>query len=132
MNGSDTFNASALAKSLFLYGGAGNNTFIGGSGADIFVGGSGNDTMNARGGRNLQIGGGGVNTLTGSKGADILIAGKTVYDVPTLANQAALQQILAVWQTTKKTPTLPVSSGLVGAAFRRSMPPQSRPTPVMS
>ena len=111
--GNDTFNGSATSAPLWFYGGTGNNTFIGGAGGDVLIGGPGNDYLNGGGGRNLLIGGGGTDTLVGSKGSNILVAGTTIYDAPTLANQSALLQILTAWQTTHKMPTIP--SG-VGAA----------------
>ncbi len=110
-SGNDSFNGSAIAKSLWLYGGTGNNTFIGGSGGDVLIGGTGNDYLNGRTGKNILIGGGGTNTLAGSSGSDILVAGSTLYDVPSFANQSALLQILTAWQTAKTAPAIPTSVG---------------------
>ena len=115
-DGTDTFNGSSTSASLWFYGGTGNNTFIGGSGGDVFIGGTGNDNLNGRTGRNMLIGGRGTNILTGSKGSDVLIAGSTIYDAPTFANQATLLQALTAWQISKKTPNLPAA---VSAAFAR-------------
>jgi hypothetical protein len=106
-SGNDLFNGSAISRSIWLYGGSGNNTFIGGSGPDVLIGGTGNDYLNGRTGRNILIGGGGTNTLVGSSGSDILIAGTTLYNAPSFANQAALLQILNAWQTAKTAPSIP-------------------------
>jgi hypothetical protein len=115
-SGNDVFNASSISRSLWLYGGTGNNTFIGGSGPDVLIGGTGNDYLNGRTGRDILIGGGGTNTLVGSTGTDILIAGSTLYDAPSFANQASLLQILTAWQTSKTVPNIPtVGSGFAGS-----------------
>ena len=113
-DGNDTVKAN-ISKSVWFYGGAGNNKVETGSGADVLVGGAGNDSLNGKGGKDLVIGGGGNNTLTGTKGADLLVAGTTAYDAPTTANQTALGQILTAWTKTKSTSGLAtVKSGFGG------------------
>ncbi|MFN0055447.1 MAG: S8 family serine peptidase, partial [Planctomycetales bacterium] len=44
-DGDDTVTATALSKSLWAWGGAGNDTLTGGTAADVLVGGAGNDSL---------------------------------------------------------------------------------------
>ncbi len=88
----DKIAIGATKLSAWLYGGAGSNTLTGNAGADVLIGGPGNDVLNGAGGKDLLIGGGGRDTLKGA--GDMLVAGTTIYDAPSPANQGALLQLL--------------------------------------
>ncbi len=88
----DKITVGATKLSAWLYGGAGNNTLTGNAGADVLIGATGSDVLNGAGGKDLLIGGGGHDTL--KVASDILVAGSTIYDTPSPANQAALEQLL--------------------------------------
>jgi Ca2+-binding RTX toxin-like protein len=93
--GSDKITVGATKLSAWLYGGSGNNTLVGNAGNDVLIGGPGNDTLTGGGGHDLLIGGSGHDVLRGA--GDLLVAGSTIYDAPSPANEAALQQILNQW-----------------------------------
>jgi PhoPQ-activated pathogenicity-related protein len=76
-------------------GGSGNDTITGNSQGNILLGGAGNDTIQGGSARSLLIGDTGADHLTGGSNPDIIISGYTDYD----ANFAALQSILAEWQS---------------------------------
>lgn len=82
-----------------IYGGAGNDTLKGTALSDILVGGQDNDTINAGLGNDLVIGSGESDALKGLGGDDILIAGPTLFDAHTPAEQATLIDILATWNS---------------------------------
>jgi Ca2+-binding RTX toxin-like protein len=81
-NAYDTINASGLPVSGVLIGGSGGCTLYGGSG------------------RNLLIAGAGASMLYAGSAGDILIGGYTSYDADTAADQAALDYIMAEWDST--------------------------------
>jgi uncharacterized delta-60 repeat protein len=85
-----------LSKSVWLYGGAGDDRLTGGDGNDVLLGGDGNDTLQGGNGRDLLIGGTGSDRLLGSADDDILIAGTTDHD----AVETALCQIMNEWTRT--------------------------------
>jgi hypothetical protein len=100
VTGSATKVAGGVSNIANVRGGQGNNTLTG-NGGNILVGGGGSNTLvdayagSAASGRSLLIGGTGSSNLTASAAGDILIAGTTSFD----ANYAALQSILAEWQS---------------------------------
>jgi hypothetical protein len=92
--------AGGVSNIANVRGGQGNNTLTGG-GSNILIGGGGTNRLtdiysgSAASGRSLLIGGSGSSNLTAGAAGDILVAGATSYD----ANYAALQSILAEWQS---------------------------------
>jgi uncharacterized repeat protein (TIGR01451 family) len=90
-----------------LYGGDGNDSLSGGAGDDILVGGDGRDSLSGGVGRDLLIGGTGIDSLSGGQGDDILIGGSTVHD----NNDAALESILANWESQASFPSRVASEG---------------------
>jgi hypothetical protein len=78
-----------------IFGGTGNDVIVGGTSTNILDGGDGNDVVVGNSGRDLVIGGKGTDVVTGGSGDDIVIGGYTSYD----SNQAALQQIMAIWNS---------------------------------
>jgi hypothetical protein len=105
--------ATGVTRSVWFYGEGTSNTLVGGSGNDILIGGPGNDTITGGGGRDILIGGGGTDTLKGNS-ADILVAGATLYDQNTPANQVSLNTILTAWINHQKS-TIPIVGGAKGA-----------------
>jgi uncharacterized protein (TIGR03118 family) len=85
-----------VTLTAILDGGAGNDLVIGGGGSNVVLGGIGRDILFAGRGRDVLIGGADSDLLLGDGGDDILIGGSTAHD----ANQAALLQILGVWNST--------------------------------
>lgn len=77
-------------------GGAGNDKLFGGSGPNILLGGPDDDQLFGGSARDILIGGDGHDQLRGFRGDDILIGGSTTHD----ADTAALQQIMAEWNST--------------------------------
>jgi Ca2+-binding RTX toxin-like protein len=98
--GSATAVAGGVHNIQNVRGGAGNDTLTG-NGGNILIGGGATNilidtyTESAASGRSLLIGGTGKSNLTAGSAGDILIADTTSYD----ANYAALQSILAEWQS---------------------------------
>jgi Ca2+-binding RTX toxin-like protein len=111
--GTNTITATGVTRSCWFYGEGTSNTLVGGAGNDILIGGPGNDTITGGGGRDILIGGGGTDTLKGNS-ADILVAGATLYDQNTPANQASLNTILTAWINHQKS-TIPIVGGAKGA-----------------
>jgi Ca2+-binding RTX toxin-like protein len=93
-DGDDNLVIGKVKNPVLFNGGDGNDTLVGGGKNDILVGGAGNDTLNGGAGRDLVIGGAGADTVTGLGSGDMLIAGTTSYDADTLANRAALNDLL--------------------------------------
>jgi Ca2+-binding RTX toxin-like protein len=93
-DGDDNLVIGKLKNPVLFNGGDGNDTLAGGARGDILVGGPGNDTLNGGAGRDIVIGGDGADNLSGLGGNDVLIAGTTAYDADTLANRAALNDLL--------------------------------------
>src|SRR4029077_19102951 len=71
---------SAITRSVFVWGGDGNDTESGGGGNDVLVGNNGNDNLKGNAGRDLLFGGDGADKLDGGSGDDILVAGGTSID----------------------------------------------------
>jgi hypothetical protein len=100
VTGAGTSIAGSVSNIANVRGGSGNDTLTGGGG-NILIGGAGSNILvdaysgSAASGRSLLIGGSGSSSLTAGAAGDILIAGTTSYD----ANYAALQSILAEWQS---------------------------------
>jgi hypothetical protein len=110
--------AAAGTADAVLFGGpaAGDTLSTSSSGNSILAGGSRNNTLTDTGtGSNILISGGGIDSLTGN-GNDILIGGTTNYDANNSADIAALDAILAEWDSTDAYSTKigKISSG-VGA-----------------
>jgi uncharacterized protein (TIGR03118 family) len=84
-----------ISATVIADGGAGNDILVGGGGNNILLGNAGDDTLIGGAGRDILIGGDGKDRLFGRGNDDILIGGRTDYD----ANQQALLQILAAWNT---------------------------------
>jgi Ca2+-binding RTX toxin-like protein len=85
--------ASAFTGTVFLDGGAGNDTVKGGSGGGVLIGGVGNDKLTAKDGRNLLFGGAGLDKLLGGNGEDILFNGTTTFE----SNRAAVDALFTQW-----------------------------------
>ena len=74
-NASETFNASAEARSNYINAGMGNDILIGSQVSDFLVGGGGNDSLNGSAGDDTYIGGAGSDTFVfaGVTGSDRLL-----------------------------------------------------------
>ena len=79
--------------------GSGGCTLTGDSQGNILIGGSGAVTINGGTGRSVLIADKGAGHVSGGSGTDILIGAKTSYDASTIANDIALADILAEWQS---------------------------------
>ena len=107
ISGFNIINGSPYADHLtggpgidIIRGNGGNDTITGGSGDDILIGGSGTCQITSGSGRSILIADTGAgDTLTGGAAGDILIAGSTSYDGNTTANDQALLDILAEWDS---------------------------------
>ena len=97
--GTATGVGGGIANIANVRGGQGGNTLTGNALGNLLIGGAGTNTIVGGTGRSLLIGGKGKDTITGNSGGDILIAGYTDYDSSTLANDLALESILAEWQS---------------------------------
>ena len=91
----------SVASAAYVYGGAGDDILYAGSAGAVLVGGDGNDVAFGGGSRQILIGGAGQDLLYGGSGDDILIAGTTDFDLPTAANFAALDSVLAEWNSSR-------------------------------
>jgi hypothetical protein len=80
-------------------GGNSGNVLTGNALGNIMVGGSSADQITAGSGRSVLIGDKGNDTITGGIADDIVIGGTTGYDPGSLANDLALEAILAEWQS---------------------------------
>jgi Ca2+-binding RTX toxin-like protein len=78
-----------------IFGGAGNDVLQSGPGSNILIGGDGNDTVTSGGGAGVLVGGRGADNVKAGSGNTALIGGYTIYDEPTPANLAVLDNILA-------------------------------------
>jgi hypothetical protein len=118
LGGDDQISLVNVGTSAWLYGGDGNDSLTGGGGNDFLVGGEGNDTLDGGAGRNALVGGDGADVLRGHGTSDLLIAGSTVYDDPTVANQTALLTVLSNWtsRTAQSARTRIVAAGASGAS----------------
>jgi hypothetical protein len=79
--------------------GSGGCTLTGNAQGNILIGGSGALTINGGSGRSILIADNCAGHINGGSGTDILIGAKTSYDASTLANDIALADILAEWQS---------------------------------
>jgi len=73
--GNNFINANSFIGSVFLDGGAGNDTLIGAFGNDTMVGGTGNDSLEGNTGDDSLTGASGNDTLRGEAGDDLLVGG---------------------------------------------------------
>ncbi len=80
-------------------GGSGGNTLTGNALGNILIGGTGTNTLTGGSGRSILIGDQGVATIKGGSNDDIMIGGSTSYDSSSMANDLALEAILAEWQS---------------------------------
>jgi hypothetical protein len=94
-----------IANIRNVRGGQGGDTLTGDAQGNVLIGGAGTNTIVGGTGRSILIGGKGKDTITGHSGGDILIAGYTDYDPSSLANDLALDSILAEWQSAKSYAT---------------------------
>jgi len=100
-SGPTNLTAAGTVKAI-LYGGAGSHGSLtaAGSGNNILIGNAGNTTLTDTGsGHNILIGGGAGGDSFVGNGNDILVSGTTEYDSVTSAHIAALDAILAVWDS---------------------------------
>ncbi len=97
--GTATGVGGGIANIRDVRGGQGGNTLTGDAQGNILIGGAGPNTIVGGSGRSILIGGKGKDTVTGNSGGDILIAGYTNFDSSSLANDLALESILAEWQS---------------------------------
>jgi hypothetical protein len=81
-------------------GGSGGNALTGDDQGNVLVGGDGKDKLTGGSSRCILIGGKGDDTLVGGTGGAILIGGTTSYDASSPANDAALADLLAEWNST--------------------------------
>ncbi|HLJ95402.1 MAG TPA: choice-of-anchor Q domain-containing protein [Gemmataceae bacterium] len=103
-----------LMLPAFLFAGDGADTHLeGGGGPTVEVGGKGGGHLEGGSGRNILIAGHGGGHLEGHGSDDILIGGYTDYD----ANLAALQAILAEWNSTDSFST---RTRVLGSYFNTS------------
>ena len=93
--------AGSVDTPAIIEGRQGNDHLNAGGGPTVLLGGPGDDMLIGGTARDLIIGGLGADRLIGGPEEDILIGGTTDYDsdpvAGTLANDAALLQILALW-----------------------------------
>ncbi|WP_193141282.1 calcium-binding protein [Meridianimarinicoccus sp. MJW13] len=75
LTGDDTIDATGLATSVTLVGGAGNDVLTGGSDADVFFGGADDDTLLGAAGDDALIAGAGNDMLDGGAGNDFYLGG---------------------------------------------------------
>jgi hypothetical protein len=80
-------------------GGQGGNVLTGNALGNILIGGAGANTINGGSGRSILISDEGLATVKGGSADDIVIGGYTNYDASSLANDLALEAILAEWQS---------------------------------
>jgi hypothetical protein len=97
--GTATGVAGGIANIRNVRGGQHVNNLTGDAQGNILIGGAGPNTIIGGSARSLLIGGEGTDTITGHSGGDILIAGSTNFDSSSLANDLALDSILAEWQS---------------------------------
>jgi uncharacterized protein (TIGR03118 family) len=95
--GNDTIHISPrITATAILDGGADNDSLFAGGGPSILLGGTGMDHLVGGHARDIFIGGADSDRISGHQNDDLLIGGSTAYD----GNIAALQQILAEWNST--------------------------------
>ncbi len=93
---------AAGTVNAILYGGTGSQGSLtaAGSGNDILIGNAGDTSLTDIGsGHNILIGGGAGGDVVLGNGNDILVSGTTEYDSHTTAHIAALDAILAEWDS---------------------------------
>jgi hypothetical protein len=91
--------AEGIANIRNVRGGQGGNTLTGNALGNILIGGAGTLTINGGTGWSILIADKGAGHINGGSGTDILIGGTTSYDLSSLANDLALEDILAEWQS---------------------------------
>lgn len=103
--GTATGVSGGIANIQNVRGGQGTDNLTGNSLGNILIGGAGTNTITGGSGRSILIGDKGKDSVTGGSDSDILIGGSTSYDSSTLANDTALESILAEWQSSGKYAT---------------------------
>jgi hypothetical protein len=88
-----------IAEIRNMRGGQSGNTLTGNGLGNILIGGAGSLTITGGTGRSILIADMGAGVIKGGSGTDILIGAKTSYDLSLLANDKALDDILAEWQS---------------------------------
>jgi hypothetical protein len=88
-----------IANIRNVRGGQDGNTLTGNSLGNILIGGAGTVSINGGTGRSILIADKGAGNINGRSGTDIMIGGITGYDIRSIANDIALGDILAEWQS---------------------------------
>ncbi len=81
------------------------DTLVGDSQPSVLLGGAGADVISGGSGQSILIGEEGKDVITAGSGGAILIGGVANYDGDTLANDMALESILAEWQSAQSYKT---------------------------
>ena len=97
--GAATGVGGTVANIQDVRGGNGGDTLTGDGSGNILIGGTGADTITGGNGASILIGDKGADTVAGGSGNDIIIGGYTNDDASSLANDLALEKILAEWQS---------------------------------
>ncbi len=96
-DGNDTITvASNITRTVYAFGGAGNDVVNGGGGSDFLQGGDGNDTVNGNNGDDILVGNDGTDVLNGNAGNDVLIPG----DFLNNPNFSVMASLHAEWTRT--------------------------------
>ena len=97
--GTATGVGGGIANIQDVRGGKGGNILTGDSQGNVLIGGAGADVITGGSGNSILIGDKGKDQITGGSGGAILIGGYTNYDPSNIANDLALESILAEWQS---------------------------------
>jgi hypothetical protein len=95
--GVDGGKAGGISNIQNVIGSESNDTLTGDAQGNILIGGASSNVINGGSGASILMAGPGTATVNGGSGNDILIGGTTVFD----ANYAALDSLLAEWQSSK-------------------------------
>jgi hypothetical protein len=113
--------ADSIVRTVFLYGGDGNDRLKGGGGLSVLLGGNGDDTLIGGSGRSILIGGAGSDKLNGGSGDDLLIGDATIFDDPAnCGNNPQLCLLESAWGDPTKSYSarvLAVDAILAGNVF---------------
>jgi hypothetical protein len=89
---------SSVNRTVFEFGGDGNDRLKGGGGNSLLVGGAGNDKLTGSSTLSVLIGGAGADTITAQGTGDLVIAGLVDFDDPTNCdNNPKLCDLLHAW-----------------------------------
>ena len=96
--------SSGITTPALIDGGQGSDHLNGGGGPNVILGGDGDDHIMGGGLGDILIGGAGMDRLVGNGGEDVMIGGSTTfdsdYDIEQVADQEALFDFLADWNST--------------------------------